>query len=179
MAISPLGKWGVQEKVCEKNKLLTQPQRMLISSFQFAIRTTFTSLFIFSLNLGLQCTQIHRFVQYIPLRCFNSFAESAVNDRTRSDKNPQTGAGAKMMKLLVNSLYGYQIMDGSQHTFTKHLNDEKAFKATNRNFSTRLIHLNNNLYDVESLKAKVHNEDPIIAGSLILQHAKLSMLVLD
>ena len=42
----------------EKNDLLKQPQRMLISSFKLTNGTLITPLFNFYLDLGLQCTKI-------------------------------------------------------------------------------------------------------------------------
>ena len=82
------------------------------------------------------------------------------------------------MKLLANSSYGYQIMDRSRHTITKYLNDEKAHKAINSKFFKKLNHLNDNLYEIESVKADVEHKEPIIVGFFILQYAKLRMLEL-
>ena len=92
------------------------------------METIITPLLNFYLDLGLECTQIHRFVQYTPLKCFNSFVQSAVNARTEGDENPHSSVVAETMKLLANSSYGYQIMDRSRHTLTKYLNDEKHIK---------------------------------------------------
>ena len=57
----------------EENDLLKQSQRMLISSFKLTNGTLIRPLFNFYLDLGLQCTKIHRFVQYTPHKVFNSF----------------------------------------------------------------------------------------------------------
>ena len=50
----------------EENDLLKQPQRMLISSFKLTNGTLITPLFNLYLDLGLQCTKVHRLVQYTP-----------------------------------------------------------------------------------------------------------------
>ena len=47
----------------EENNLLKQPQRRLIWNFNITNGTFITPLFSFYLDLGLQCTKIHRFVQ--------------------------------------------------------------------------------------------------------------------
>ena len=119
------------KEYAEETKLLIQPQRMLTSSFHLTNRTITTLFFRFHLNLGLERTQIRRFVQYTPMRCFNSFVQSAVKARRLSDGNPHSGVLAETIKLLAKSSYGHQIMDTSRQTFTKYLNDEKVHKAIN------------------------------------------------
>ena len=69
-------------------------------------------------------------------------------------------------------------MDRNRHTITKYLNDEKAHKAINSKFFKKLNHLNDNLYEAESVKADVEHRKPINVGFLILQHAKIRMLEL-
>ena len=116
----------------EKNQCLTQPRRMLISSFHLKNGTLITPLFLFYLQQGLVCTKIYRFVEYTPLSCFNSFVQSAVSARREGDKNPNSTVFAETMKLLANSSYGYKIMDRSRHTVTKYLSDEKTHSAINK-----------------------------------------------
>ena len=65
----------------------------------------------------------YRFVEYIPVKCFNKFVQSAVNARRKGDENPNPIVAAETIKLLANSSYGYEIMDRSRHTVTKNLND--------------------------------------------------------
>ena len=122
----------------EKNDLLKQTQRMLISSFKLTNGTLMTPLFNFYLDIGLQFTKIHRFVQSKPHNVFNSFVQSVVDARRAGDENPLSGIVAETMKLLGNSSYGYQIMDRSKHTMTKYLGDEKTHKAINNQFIKRL-----------------------------------------
>ena len=63
------------------NDLLKQPQRMLISSFKVENGTVIAPLLNFYLSLGLKCTKIYRFGQYIPKKCFNNFVQSVVDAR--------------------------------------------------------------------------------------------------
>ena len=171
--IGPLMKY-----YAEKNQFLTQPRRMLISSFHLKNGTLITPLFLFFLQQGLVCTKIYRFGEYTPLSCFNSFVQSAVNARREGDKNPNSTVVAETMKLLANSSYGYQILDRSRHTVTKYLSDEKTHSAINNKMFKRLNHINDNLYEVEMAKAEVEHKEPIIVGFFILQYAKLRMLEL-
>ena len=69
------------------------------------------------------------FIQFAPLKFFNSFVQSAVNALRERDENPDSRVVAETMKLLANSSYGYQLMDRSRQILTKHLNDEVARKA--------------------------------------------------
>ena len=122
----------------ENENIMVQPRRMFISSFVPTNGTIITLLLLFYLKLGLVSKKIHRFVQYIPRKCFNSLIQSAVDARRQGDKNPNSSVVAETMKLLANSSYGYQIMDRSLHTVTKYLTDQKTHSAINSKMFTRL-----------------------------------------
>ena len=166
------------KKYAEENKLMTQLQRLLISSFHFTNGTIFTPLLNFYLDLGLEGDRIYRFVQYTPMKCFNSFVQSAVDARRKCDEKPHSSVVAETMKLLANSSYGYQIMDRNRHTITKYLNDLKAHKAINSKFFKNRNHLNDNVYEIESLKAYVEHKVHMTKGFFIQEYAKLRMLEL-
>ena len=157
---------------------MSQPGKMLISSFTLQNGTLITPLLLFYLQLGLVCTKIHRFVEYTPKKSFNSFVQSAVDARKQGDENPNSSVVAETMKLLANSCYGYEIMDRSRHTVTKYLTDGKTHAAINSKLSKKLDHVNNSLYEVELAKAQIEHKEPIIVGFFILQYAKLRMLEL-
>ena len=162
----------------EKEGLLPQPRKMLISSYFLENGTLNTPLLLFYLELGLVCKKIYRFVEYIPVKCFNKFVQSAVNARREGDENPNSSVVGETMKLLANSSYGYQIMDRSRHTVTKYLNDEKTHGAINTKMFKCLDHINDELYEVELAKAEIEHREPIILEFFILQYAKLRMLEL-
>ena len=109
----------------EKENIMSQPRRMLISSFNLTNGSIITPLLLFYLQLGLVCKKIHRSVQYTPRKCFNNFVQSAADARRQGDENPISSVVAETIKLLANSSYGYQMMDRSRHTVTKYLTDEK------------------------------------------------------
>ena len=69
----------LMENYAEEENLMSQPQKMLISSFTLQNGTLITPLLLFYLQLGLACTKIHRFVEYTPQKCFNRFVQSAVD----------------------------------------------------------------------------------------------------
>ena len=116
---------NLMREYAEKENIIAQPRTMLISSFILTNGTIVTLLLLFYLKLGLVCKKIHRFVQCTPRKCFNNFVQSAVDARRQRDENLNSSVVAETMKLLANSSYGYQIMDRSGQTVTKHLTDEK------------------------------------------------------
>ena len=65
----------------EKEGIMSQPRKMLISNFHPKNGTIINALLLYFLNLGRECTNFHRFVQYTPQNCFSSFVQSAVNAR--------------------------------------------------------------------------------------------------
>ena len=162
----------------EKEGLLCQPRKMLISSYFPENGTLITHLHLFHIDLGLVCKKTYRFVEYIPSNCFNLFVQSAVNACREGDEIPNSSVVAEAIKLLANSSYGYQIMDGSRHTVTKYLSDEKTHGATNTKLFERLDHIYDHLYEVKLARAEIEHREPIIVGFSILQYAKLRMLEL-
>ena len=169
---------NLMKQYAEKENIMVQPRRMLISSFILTNGTIITPLLLFYLQLGLVCKKIHRFVQYTPRKCFGHFLQSAVDARRQGDENPNSSVVAKTMKLLANSYYGYQIMDRSRHTVTKYLSDEKTHCTINSKLFKRLIHITDQLYEVELVKSEIEHREPIIVVFFILQYAKLRMLEL-
>ena len=162
----------------EEERLLSQPQIMLISSFTLQNGILITPLLLFYLQLGLVCTTKHRFVEYTPKKFFNSFVQSAGDTGRQGDEKPNSSVVWETMNLLASSSYGYQIMDRSRHTVTKYLTDEKTHAAINSKLFKELVHVNNSLYEIEVAKAQIEHKEPIIAGFFRLQYAKLRMLEL-
>ena len=158
---------NLMKEFAEKEGIMPQPKRMLISSFSLTNGTITTPLLLFYLKLGLVCRKIHRLIQYTPRKCFDNFVQSAVDARRQGDKNPNSSVVAETMKLLANSSYGYQIMDRSRNTVTKHLNDEKTHSAINSKFFKLLNHITDQLYEVELPKSEIEHREPIIVGFFI------------
>ena len=59
----------LMKEYAEKENIMVQHRKMLISSFHLTIGTLITLSFLFYLKLELVCKKIHRFVQYIPKKC--------------------------------------------------------------------------------------------------------------
>ena len=133
---------SLMQDYAEKEGLLSQPRKMLISSYFLENGTLITPLLLFFLDLGLVCKKIYRFVENTTIKCFNQFVQSAVDACREGDENPNSSVVAETMKFLADSSYGYQIMDRSHHTVTKYLSDEKTHGAINTKFFKRLDHIN-------------------------------------
>ena len=71
----------MKDGYAEKEGLKCQARKMLNSSKFLENRILNTPLLLFYLNLGLVCKNIYRFVEYIPVKPFKTFVQSAVNAR--------------------------------------------------------------------------------------------------
>ena len=89
----------LMKEYAEEEGIMSQPRRMLISSFHLKNGTIITPLQLYYLHLGLECKKFHRFVQYTPKKCFSSFIQSAVNARRQGDENPNSSIMAETKKL--------------------------------------------------------------------------------
>ena len=168
----------LMKTIAEEEGIISQPRKILISSFTLQNGTLITPMVLLYHQLGLVCTKIHRFVEYTPKNCFNGFVQSAVDARRQDYENPNSSVVAETMKLLANSSYGYQIIDRSHHTVTKYLADKKTHAGIISKLFKKLDHVNNSLYEVELAKAQIEHKEPIIVGFFVLQYAKMRMLEL-
>ena len=125
----------------EEERIMSRPQKMLISSFTLQNGTLITPLLLFYLHLGLVCTKAHRFVEFTPKKRYNSFVQSAVDARRQIEENPSSSVFEETMKLLANSSYGYQIMDRSRHTVMTYLTDENTHAAINSQLFKKVDHM--------------------------------------
>ena len=150
----------LMKEYAEKEGIMSQPRKMLISSFHLKNGTITTSLLVYYLHLGLECTKLHQFVQYTPKKCSSSFVQSDVNARRQGDENPISSVVAETRELLANSSYGYEIMDRSRHTVTKYLNDGKTHSAIKNKLFKRLNFITDQLYEVNlpSQKLSIENQ---------------------
>ena len=70
----------------EEEGIISQPRKMLISTFTLQNGILITHLLSFYLQLRLVVTKIHRFVEYTPKNSFSSFVQAAVDARRTGDK---------------------------------------------------------------------------------------------
>ena len=89
-----------------------------MSFFTLQNGTPITPLNLFYSQPGPVVTKTHRFVEYNPEKCFNSFVKLAVDAWRPGDENPYSNVVAETMKLVANISNCYQIKDRSQQTVT-------------------------------------------------------------
>ena len=118
------------------------------------------------------------FVEYIPEKRFNSFVQSAVDAKRRSDENPNSGVVSETMKFPANSSYGYEIIDWTRLSVTRYLSDKETHAAINSKLFKKLDRVNNSMYEDILPKTQTEHKEEIIVGFLILQYAKLRTLEL-
>ena len=121
----------------------------------------------------------HRFFEYTPRQCSNSFVQSTVDVGRHSEKNSILSVFAETIKLLPINHYGYQIMNRSRHTLTKYLNAEKTQAAIDSKLFRKQTQVNKALYEFEPVRAEIEHKEPILGRFFILQCAKLRMLDLN
>ena len=73
----------LMKNYAEEQRLFSQPQKVFISSITLQNGTLFTPVLLFYQQWGLVWTKLHYLVEYTPKKCFNSFAQSAVDARAR------------------------------------------------------------------------------------------------
>ena len=162
----------------QRNRLLSRPRKMLISSFKLERGPIITPLLLFYLEKRVILRDVFWFLQYTPRHCFQSFVQNVVDARHEGDRNKDSTDVAETMKLIGNSSYGYQIMDRSRHTNTKYVKGPQVNKFINNKFFKSLNELPQEIFEVELNKTRINHKEPIIVGLFILQYAKLTMLQL-
>ena len=136
-----------------------------------------TPLLKWYMSHGMVVTDIHQVVEFTPKNCFKPFQQEVTNCRRIGDKDPAKSIIADTMKLIGNSAYGSLIMDKEKHQSVKYVNNERdACIAVNQPIFRKITELDDELYEIESVKKKVTLDLPIYLGYFILQYAKLRML---
>ena len=91
------------QEYAEKEELLSQPRRMLISRFELTKGNIITPSQTFYLEFGIVFTKNYCFVEYTPVKCFYNFVQSAVTARCHGNENADYNVVAETMNMLSNS----------------------------------------------------------------------------
>jgi len=161
----------MQEHV-EAFGLSKRPRHLLVGGLRAQKILLATPLLKWYLEHGLQVSQIHQVVEYIPMNCFTRFVQR-VSDARRSDDPIMS----ETQKLIGNSAYGSMIMDKLKHGNVKYIRGEtKACLKANQVQFKKLVALSDDMFEIEMHKKKIKLDLPIQIGYFILQYAKLRML---
>ena len=111
----------------EEERLLSQPSKMLKSSFTLQNGTLVNPLPTFYLQLRLACTKKTVFLNILQRNASTALCSQqwTQKGRRQADENSNSSVVAETTKLPANSSYGCQILARSRHTVTKYLSDKK------------------------------------------------------
>ena len=154
------------KEYAEKEELLSQPRRVLISCFFSENGTIITPLWLFYIDFGLFCKKFCRLVQYTRMKNFNNSFQSAVNARRKGKEIPNSSVVAETMKLLAKSKYGNQTMDQSRNAVKTDLSDEHKHRTIKYKMFKRLGYFNDEVHEMELVKSRIEHKGPIIFGFL-------------
>ena len=169
--VSPL-----MRRYCEKNKKLTKPTRLLISSHKADRVLLITPLLKYYLELGLRVTKVHYTVHFPDHKpCFRAFADKVCEARRQGDKDPDSEVLANTFKLVGNSAYGKITMNKTKQTDTVYANGLHATHLMNRSRFKACAKVDDDLFEVELYKRKHVFNLPLHLGVFVYGYAKLRM----
>ena len=157
--------------------MFQDPRRLLVGGMSAQKILLATPLLKWYLDHGMKVTKIYQVVEFTPKRCFKDFQDEVSEARREGDKDKSKSIIADTMKLIGNSGYGSLIMDKEKHTNVRYCTGKrKACLAANKPEYRKMTELDNELFEVESVKKVINMNLPIYLGYFILQYAKLRML---
>ena len=165
------------QQFAKEQKLLNQPRRSLIGSYEGKDIWLATPLLRWYLKHGLVVEKIYEVVQYTPQKCFEPFAEK-VSDNRLEGMLQHKDILAQTFKLLGNSAYGKTLENKAKHTKVLYT-DAKEFESCVCDPLFRKstpLDENESLFEVEMLVDKIIWDLPLQIGIFVYQYAKLRML---
>ena len=160
----------------EENGLLKKPRRMLISSYFGEKILLTTPLAKWYLDHGLVITKIYEFVEYNPEKPFEKFGLDVSNGRRGGDADSSRKMLADTWKLIGNSRYSASLVRKDRFRKISYHDQSTVDKAINSPRFVNLDLVDNDLYEVKSLKKHIVFDLPIQIGMFVYSWAKLKML---
>ena len=160
----------------EENGLLKKPRKMLISSYFGEKILLTTPLAKWYLDHGLVITKIYEFVEYNPEKPFEKFALDVCDGRRGGDVDSSRKMLVDTWKLIGNSGYSASSVRKDWYKNISYHYQSTVDKAINSPRFVNLDLVDNNLYEVKSLKKYVTFDLPIQIGMYVYSWAKLKML---
>ena len=156
------------------------PRKLLISVLE-CNNTCFSSeLLQYYVNyLGYKIVDIQQVIEYQPSLPFSEFIQERVKKRMEGAKDPTKALQTTLAKYECNSLYGTILTNPQKFTKTTMVKGHKeATKAVNNKNFLKLSNINveEDLYEVQSLKNKTVYKYPTVVGFWVLQRAKKRLL---
>lgn len=159
------------------NKLYSQPQKSLIGSMFGKKILLLSTLLQWYLSRGLVVSQVHQIVQFKATKCFQKFGEGICDTRRSGDSDISKKIIAETAKLTGNVVYGTTITNKERFTDVKFTSSpKKATQFVNNKRFISIDELDEDVFEIQMAKSKIHLNTPVVLGFAILQVAKLRML---
>ena len=166
----------LMKEFAEENELLKKPRKMLISSYFGEKILLTTPLAKWYLDHGLVITKIYEFVEYNPEKSFEKFALYVCDGRRGGDVDSSRKMLVDTWKLIGNSGYSASLVRKDRYKNISYHDQSTVDKAINSPRFVNLVLVDNDLYEVKSLKKHVTFDFLIQIGMFVYSWAKLKML---
>ena len=160
-----------------KYDLSQKDRRLLVGGIKAKKILLATPLLKWYIEHGLVVTDVYQVIEFTPKACFKPFEKQVTTARRIGDEDSSKQIIADTMKLIGNSAYGSLIMDKEKHQNVKYVRSKRdACIAINQPVFRKVSELDDDVYEIESVKKSITLDLPIYLGYFILQYAKLKML---
>ncbi len=166
----------VMSEYAETNNIMNTARQGLIGSYFGKNIMLITPLLQWYVDHGLEVTNIYAVTEWEPNACFSAFGDNVSDARRAGDTNPDLAIIADTMKLLGNSAYGKTVTNKEKHLDVKYVDSDQAKELINDKRFKAVNEINENLYEVEMMKQRIHMDLPLQIGFFVYQYAKLKML---
>ena len=175
---------GIMRTYAKKNKIMSTPRQMLVSSM-FCDQGVFISPIIrwfLTENVkhqaeAIRVFDIRSFIEYIPKPSFKPFCDAVIADRIAGDQNPALKINAYIAKNLGNSAYGKMITQVQRHRHVLYTTDDKTyFKHVKSPLFDKASDLGGDLIEILRRKKQITWKNPLHIASFVYGYAKLKML---
>ena len=163
----------------EEHNLSKKPRRLLVGGMKAEKILLHSTLLKWYIDHGMKVTDVFEVIEFIPLKCFEKFADTVVEARRAASIDPTKSVIAQTWKSLGNSAFGSVIMNKTKHRDIKYLKGKlNAAVIVNDNRFRKLSEIDNeeDYFEAELNKKFITLDLPIQIGFTILQFAKLRIL---
>ena len=125
---------------------------------------------------GLHIQKCYLVLEFRRSQPFTNFVDFVSENRRRGDCSKEMAVIAETSKLVGNSAYGIQLINKSKFESTQFADKKNVTKKINSPLFKNYDEIDCNIFEFESLKKKIINDEPLIVGFVVLKNAKQRML---
>ena len=102
------------------------------------------------LNHGMRVTQIYRYMEFMPAKCFERCTQEVTKYRRMGDQNPDCKVLASTMKLIGNLAYSSLLRDKEKHQEIKYVSGKtKICQWANKKEFNHATELGDSILEME------------------------------